>query len=149
MRKQIQENQMKYAPIINQHEKVKQEYEQLQPIYNQKKQTYDIAMSDHLKEHNRLKEDYSKYEIEFKNAQNKYFQLQVTTRIQEDMLKRYEAENGYISKPDKRLNSENKSYSDYYKVIINEQENLMKELKEQQKNSKSNTEDAGRQVICN
>jgi len=137
---------MKYAPIINQHEKVKQEYEQILPTYNQKKQTYDIAMSDQLKEHNKLKEDYTKYETEFKNAQNKYFQLNFSTKINEDLLKRYEAENAYLSKPDKRLNSEHKSYNDYYKVIISEQENLLKELKEQQKNSKSNTEDAGRQV---
>lgn len=146
IRKNIQENQMKYAPIINQHEKVKQEYEQILPIYNQKKQTYDIAMSDQLKDHNKLKEDYLKYEADFKNAQNKYYQLSFTTRINEDFLKRYEAENAYLTKPEKRLSQGHKSYNEYYKVIMNEQENLLKELKEQQKNIKSNNEDASRQV---
>ncbi len=137
---------MKYAPIINQHEKVKQEYEQLMPIYNQKKQTYDIGMSDHLKDHNKLKEDYTKYEIEFKAAQNKYYQLHFSTKINEDLLKRYEAENSYLTKPDKRLSDEHKSYNDYYKVILSYQENVIKELKDQQKNIKSINEDVSRQV---
>ena len=146
IRKSIQENQMKYAPIINQHEKVKAEYEQILPQYNQKKQTYDIAMSDLTKENTRLKEDYTKYEVEFKNAQNKYYQLHFSTKINEDLLKRYEAENAYLTKPERRLNDQYKSYNDYYKSIVTEQEGLIKELKEQQKNIKSTNEDAVRQV---
>lgn len=147
IRKNIQENQMKYAPIINQHEKVKQEHEQLMPIYNQKKQIYDIAMSDLLKDHNKLKDEYNKYESQFKEAQNKYYQLHFSTKIAEDFIKRYEAENSYLTKPDKRLNQDHKSYNDYYKAILNEQECLVKDLKEQQKNIKSNNEDSSRQVF--
>lgn len=146
IRSNIRENQIKYTPIINQHEKVKSEYDQIQPIYNQKKQTYDIAMSDLTKESNKLRDDYSKYESEFKTAQNKYYQLQISTKINEDLLKRYESENAYLTKPERRLNDQYKSYNDYYKSILNEQESLIKELKEQQKNIKSTNEDATRQV---
>jgi hypothetical protein len=147
IKENIRENQMKYTPIINQHEGVKKEYDQIVPVYNQKKQIFDVAMTEIMKEHNKLKEEYSKYELEFKNAQNKYYQLQFQTKINDDMLKRYDSENTYLTKQDKSLNKEFKSYTDYYKIILSEQDKLIKDLKEQQKATKASSEDAAKQVI--
>ena len=61
------------------------------------------------------------------------------------MLKRCDDESQYMSKPDKRLKDNYKDYQSYYKEIINQENNLIKELREKQLKTKEAYEDNDRQ----
>ena len=146
IRLKMQQSQQKHAPLIEEHERCKKEYETLNTVCNQKKQIFDFSVADIQLNYNRTKDVFIKFESQFKEAQNKYHQLNISLNIVDDMIKRCEAEISFIKKKDKRLNDKYKSYNDYYKAILNEQENFLKDLKEKQKKIKENYEDNTRQV---
>ncbi len=147
IRQKIQETQEKHAPLIDEHAKIKQEYEKILPTFNKKKATYDKSISDEQNQYNKVKENFDKFEVEFRNCQNKYHQMNLASKINEEMIKRYESESQFLSKPDKKLNDKFKCYTDYYKAIKAEQEELIKDLKERQKNIKGTYEENLRQVF--
>lgn len=147
MRGKIQETHDKHAPLIDTHAKLKKEYEDLMPSYNQKKQFYEHSVQDIQTSYNMTKETFNKSESSLKEFQNKYHQLNINLRITEDMIKRYEQESTFSTKNDKKLNDKFKSFGDYYRAIISEQDNLLKDLKERQRRIKDNYEDNTRQVI--
>jgi hypothetical protein len=147
IRTKIQETQNKHAPLIEEHAKIKQEHEQLTPIYNQKKQVFDSSVADIQNQYNKVKEEYSKFENPFKEHQNKYHQLNIGLKITEDMIKRYESETSFLTKKDKKMNEKYKSYSEYYKKILAEQDNFLQDLKEKQKRIKDTYEDNNRQLV--
>ena len=62
------------------------------------------------------------------------------------MLKRCEDESQYMSKPDKRLKDNYKDYQSYYREIINQENALIKELREKQMKTKEAFEDNDRQT---
>lgn len=146
IRQKIQETQDKHAPAIEEHAKIKAEYEKILPTFNKKKQTYDNAISDEQNQYNKVKENFDKFEVEFRTCQNKYHQMNVASKITEELIKRYESESGFLAKPEKKLNDKFKSYTDYYKAITIEQEELVRNLKERQKQIKGTYEDNLRQV---
>jgi len=149
IRQKIQETQEKHAPLIEEHSKIKAEYEKILPMFNKKKQTYENSISDEQGGYNKTKEQFDKLDVEFKNCQNKYHQMSVSSKINEELIKRYEAESAFLAKPDKKLNDKFKSYTEYYKAITSEQEELVRNLKERQKQIKGTYEDNLRQVKIN
>lgn len=146
IRQKMQQTQMKHAPLIEEHEKCKKEYETLKTVCSQKKQLFDMSVAEIQSNYNKVKEVYMTLESQFIEAQNKYHQLNISLGIVDDMIKRCEAEITFSKKKDKRLNDKYKSYNDYYKAILNEQENFLKDLKEKQKKIKESYEDNTRQV---
>jgi intraflagellar transport protein 81 len=142
----IQEKSEQHKPILKEHEDIKKEHEYSQTVYNQKKQGYDKAVYDVQNQYNKTKEEFSKLEAGMKNTQNKYHQLNINTKITDDLLKKYEMENLYLNKQDKRMNEHFKSYTEYYRAIMSQQEELMKDLKERQRTMKDHVEDGNRQV---
>jgi len=147
IRQKMQQSQMKHAPLIEEHEKCKKEFETLNSVCNQKKQIFDMSVADIQSNYNKVKDVYIKFESQFREAQNKYHQLNISLGIVDEMIKRSEAEISFTKKKDKRLNDKYKSYNDYYKAILNEQENFLRDLKEKQKKIKESYEDNTRQVI--
>jgi intraflagellar transport protein 81 len=147
IRLKMQQSQMKHAPLIEEHEKCKKEYETLNSVCSQKKQIFDMSVADIQSNYNKVKDVYVKFESQFRESQNKYHQLNISLGIVDEMIKRSEAEISFTKKKDKRLNDKYKSYNDYYKAILNEQENFLRDLKEKQKKIKESYEDNTRQVI--
>lgn len=141
-----QETKMKLAPLAEEREKLKKEYEQLQPIYNQKKQQFENAVSDIQSVYNKVKEEFNKNEGVLRECQNKYHQLNQSMKINEEMIKRCEMEVQFMTRSDKKLNEKFKSYADYYREILSSQDSCLKTLKENQKNIKDAYEDNNRQV---
>lgn len=142
----IKDSQDKHAPQLDRLNKIKAEYESLLPSYNQKKNNYEMSISDLQNQHSKAKDEFVKLESEYKSSQNKYHSLHMSIKYNDEMVKRYETETYFMSKPDKRLNDKYKSYSEYYKAFISEQENYLKDLKQQQADIKSNYDDNLRQV---
>ena len=100
----IQEKSVKHQPLLKEHEDIKKDYESIQNIYNQKKQVFDKGVAEIYNQYNKTKEEYSKLEVVLRNHQNKYHNLNISIRITEDLLKKYDSENLYLNKPDKKLN---------------------------------------------
>ena len=134
------------APLTEEREKLKKEYSQIQPTYEKKRETFQKATADLQKVYDGVKEEYNKNEKVFRECQDKYHQLNLSMKLNEDMLKRCETEAQFMSKPDKRLNDNFKTYQEYYKEIINQEGALIKDLREKQQKTKELYEDNDRQV---
>ena len=134
------------APLTEERAKLKKEYSQIQPTYEKKKETFQKATADLQKVYDGVKEEYNKNEKVFRECQDKYHQLNLSMKLNEDMLKRCETEAQFMSKPDKRLNDNFKTYQEYYKEIINQEGALIKDLREKQQKTKELYEDNDRQV---
>ena len=133
------------APLAEERDKLKREYEQILPNYEKKKRDFQNATADLRRNHDSVEAEYNESEKAFRECQNKYHQLNLSNIINEAMLKRCDDESQYMSKPDKRLKDNYKDYQSYYKEIINQENNLIKELREKQLKTKEAFEDNDRQ----
>ena len=134
------------APLTEEREKLRQEYNQIQPTYEKKKETFQKATQELQKAYDSVHEQYNKNEKVFRDCQDKYHQLNLSMKINEAMLKRCETEVMYTTKQDKRLNENYKSYQDYYKAILNMENDVLKDLREKQQKTKEIYEDNDRQL---
>jgi len=133
------------APLAEERDKLKKEYEQILPNYEKKKRDFQNATADLRRNYDSIEAEYNETEKTFRECQNKYYQLNLSNIINEAMLKRCDDESQYMSKPDKRLKDNYKDYQSYYKEIINQENNLIKELREKQLKTKEAFEDNDRQ----
>ena len=133
------------APLAEERDKLKKEYEQILPNYEKKKRDFQNATADLRRNYDSIEAEYNESEKTFRECQNKYHQLNLSNVINEAMLKRCEDESQYMSKPDKRLKDNYKDYQSYYREIINQENNLIKELREKQLKTKEAFEDNDRQ----
>ena len=133
------------APLAEERDKLKKEYEQILPNYEKKKRDFQNATADLRRNYDSVEAEYNESEKTFRECQNKYHQLNLSNVINEAMLKRCDDESQYMSKPDKRLKENYKDYQSYYREIINQENNLIKELREKQLKTKEAFEDNDRQ----
>ncbi len=133
------------APLAEERDKLKKEYEQILPNYEKKKRDFQNATADLRRNYDSIEAEYNESEKTFRECQNKYHQLNLSNIINEAMLKRCDDESQYMSKPDKRLKDNYKDYQSYYKEIINQENELIKELREKQLKTKEAFEDNDRQ----
>ena len=148
MKKKIQDQDKKnvIAPLAEERDKLKREYEQILPTYEKKKSNFQNATSSVQKVYDQVKEEYNKNEKVFRDCQDKYHQLNLSMLINQEMLKRCENEGQFMSKPDKRYKENFKTYQDYYKEIINQENEIIKDLREKQLKTKETYEDNDRQM---
>ena len=148
IKKKIQDQDKKnvIAPLAEERDKLKREYEQILPTYEKKKSNFQNATSSVQKVYDQVKEEYNKNEKVFRDCQDKYHQLNLSMLINQEMLKRCENEGQFMSKPDKRYKDNFKTYQDYYKEIINQENDLIKDLREKQLKTKETYEDNDRQM---
>ena len=134
------------APLAEERDKLKKEYEMILPSYEKKKRDFQNATADLRRNYDSVEAEYNETEKTFRECQNKYHQLNLSNIINEALLKRCEDESQYMSKPDKRLKDNYKDYQSYYKEIINQENALIKELREKQMKTKEAFEDNDRQT---
>ena len=148
IKKKIQDQDKKnvIAPLAEERDKLKREYEQILPTYEKKKANFQTATSSVQKDYDIVKEEYNKNEKVFRECQDKYHQLNLSMLINKEMLKRCENEGQFMSKPDKRYKENFKTYQDYYKEIINQENEIIKDLREKQLKTKEAYEDNDRQM---
>ena len=116
------------------------------PTYEKKKNTFQVATSSVQKDYDIVKEKYNKKEKVFRECQDKYHQLNLSMKINAEMMKRCENEGQFMSKPDKKYKDNFKTYQDYYKEIISQENELIKDLREKQLKTKEAYEDNDRQL---
>ncbi len=148
IKKKIQDQDKKnvIAPLAEERDKLKREYEQILPTYEKKKANFQTATSSVQKDYDIVKEEYNKNEKVFRECQDKYHQLNLSMLINKEMLKRCENEGQFMSKPDKRYKDNFKTYQDYYKEVINQENEIIKDLRGKQLKTKEAYEDNDRQM---
>ena len=148
IKKKIEDQDKKnvIAPLAGERDQLKREYEQILPTYEKKKSNFQNATSSVQKDYDIVKEEYNKNEKVFRECQDKYHQLNLSMLINKEMLKRCENEGQFMSKPDKRYKENFKTYQDYYKEIINQENEIIKDLREKQLKTKEAYEDNDRQM---
>ena len=134
------------APLAEERDKLKKEYEQILPNYEKKKRDFQNATADLRRNYDSIEAEYNESEKTFRECQNKYHQLNLSNIINEAMIKRCDDESQYMSKPDKRLKDNYKDYQSYYREIINQENSLIKDLREKQLKTKEAFEDNDRQT---
>ena len=134
------------APRAEERDKLKKDYEMILPSYEKKKRDFQNATADLRRNYDSVEAEYNEAEKTFRECQNKYHQLNLSNLINEALLKRCDDESQYMSKPDKRLKDNYKDYQSYYKEIINQENALIKELREKQLKTKEAFEDNDRQT---
>ena len=134
------------APLAEERDKLKKDYEMILPSYEKKKRDFQNATADLRRNYDSVEAEYNETEKTFRECQNKYHQLNLSNLINEALLKRCDDESQYMSKPDKRLKDNYKDYQSYYKEIINQENALIKELREKQLKTKEAFEDNDRQT---
>ena len=135
------------APLAEERDRLKKEYEGILPTYQKKKEDFQKATSDLQKKYDSVHEEFMKDEKIFRDCQDKYHQLNLQMKINEEMIKRCEMENQYQTKPDKRYREDHKTLQDYYRAVIGAEEMLLRDLREQQQKTKEIVEDNERQVV--
>ena len=134
------------APLAEERDKLKKEYEMILPNYEKKKRDFQNATADLRRNYDSIEAEYNESEKTFRECQNKYHQLNLSNLINAAMLKRCEDESQYMSKQDKRLRDDFKDYQSYYRELINQENALIKELREKQLKTKEAFEDNDRQT---
>ena len=148
LKKQIadQDKRNIIAPLAEERDKLKKEYEMILPNYEKKKRDFQNATADLRRNYDSIEAEYNESEKTFRECQNKYHQLNLSNLINAAMLKRCEDESQYMSKQDKRYRDDFKDYQSYYRELINQENALIKELREKQLKTKEAFEDNDRQT---
>lgn len=134
------------APLADERDRLKKEYEAILPTYKKKKDVFLKETESLQKKYDVILDEFSKDEKVFRECQDKYHQLNLQMKINEDMLKRCDLENQYMTKSDKRYREDHKTLQDYYRAVIGAEEMLLKDLREKQQKTKEIYEDNERQV---
>ena len=134
------------APLAEERDKLKKEYEMILPNYEKKKRDFQNATADLRRNYDSIEAEYNESEKTFRECQNKYHQLNLSNLINAALLKRCEEESQYMSKQDKRYRDDFKDYQSYYRELINQENALIKELREKQLKTKEAFEDNDRQT---
>jgi intraflagellar transport protein 81 len=134
------------APLAEERDKLKKEYEMILPTYEKKKRDFQNATADLRRNYDSIEAEYNESEKTFRECQNKYHQLNLSNLINAALLKRCEDESQYMSKQDKRYRDDFKDYQSYYKELINQEASLIRELREKQLKTKEAFEDNDRQT---
>jgi len=83
---------------------------------------------------------------EYKESESKFHSNNVQADIFETFQKRIQLEAQYISNPDKRLMADVKTFHEYFKIKQQQQETVMRDLRETQRHIKDNSENYSNQM---
>jgi len=137
---QVKEKKHKLAPEIKRLRTLRQKYNDLEGMYNQKKKEYENIANNLDQGKTRLEEEVKTLFEEYRQEETRFHWNNIQSEIYDAFLKRIQNEAKYLNQADKRLSNEFKSYSDFFNAKLRQQENIIKDLKQHQKMIKDNTE---------
>lgn len=76
----------------------------------------------------------------YKHNERQFHQNNIQTEIYDAFLKRIGNEAKFLSQPDKKLTNEYKSYQEFFRAKLVQQEGIVKDLRNHQKHIKDNSE---------
>lgn len=137
---EVKEKKTKLAPGIKKLRTLRQRMTEIEEEYNSKKKDYDAVVNQMETEKQEIAKDMGSMFQEYKESESKFHSNNVQADIFETFQNRIKKEAQFISNPDKRLMPDVKTFHEYFKIKQEQQEAVMRELREQQRHIKDNSE---------
>ena len=137
---EVKEKKTKLAPGIKKLRTLRQRMTDIEDEYNEKKKAYDTVVNQMELEKEQITKDMGTMFNEYKESESKFHSNNVQADIFETFQKRIQREAGYISNPDKRLMPDVKTFHEYFKIKQEQQETVIRDLREHQRHIKDNSE---------
>lgn len=137
---EVKEKKTKLAPGIKKLRTLRQKMTDIEEEYAGKKKDYDAVVDKMEIEKDQITKEMGSQFQEYKESESKFHSNNVQADIFETFQKRIQREAQYISNPDKRLMPDVKTFHEYFKIKQEQQETVMRELRETQRHIKDNSE---------
>ena len=115
-------------------------------VYIVQKKDYDNVVNQMEQEKETIVKEMGQNFQEYKESESKYHQNNVQSDIFETFQRRIQREAQYISNKDARLLDDYKTFQEYFNMKLKQQEDIMKVLREHQRDIKDNAENFSRQM---
>lgn len=115
---EVKDKKQKLAPEIKKLRGFRQKFSDLEAIYNEKRKQYEAVVQNLDQEKNKLEEEVKSLFEDYKQEETRYHHNNIQNEIFDAFQKRISNESNFLSKPDKRLSSEFKSYSDFFNAKV-------------------------------
>ena len=119
---------------------MRQEMGEIESVHVEKKKAYDGVVNKLDQEKGRMDADIKQVFTDYRNDERKYHQNNIQGEIYDAFLKRISNETKFVNQPEQRLTNEFKSYSEFFKAKLSQQDTIIKDLKPHQKHIQDNTE---------
>lgn len=143
---EVKEKKTKLAPGIKKLRTLRQRMTDIEEDYNNKKKEYDAVVNQMESEKEQIGKEMGSMFQEYKESESKFHSNNVQADIFETFQNRIKKEAQFISNPDKRLMPDVKTFHEYFKIKQEQQEAVMRELREQQRHIKDNSENYSNQM---
>lgn len=137
---EVKDRKHKLAPEIQHLRQLRTEMQHIEQDYLEKKKNYDNVVHSLDQEKGTLDTEVKTIFDGYRQDERKYHFNNIQTEIYDAFLKRINNESKFMTQPDKKLTNEFKSYQDFFKAKLAQQENIIKDLKNHQKHIKDNSE---------
>ena len=118
----------------------------MEEVYNVKKKDYDNIVNGTENEKEQITKDMGSNFTEYREQESKFHSNNVQADIFETFQRRIQNEAKYVANPEKRLLPEVKTFQEYFHIKLKQQEDIMKVLREHQRDIKDNAENFSRQM---
>eukprot|EP00744_Colponema_vietnamica_P009485 GILI01013478.1.p1 GENE.GILI01013478.1~~GILI01013478.1.p1 ORF type:complete len:484 (-),score=209.06 GILI01013478.1:89-1456(-) len=142
---QLKEKKNHLAPQIKELRLVRTRFQEMEQVYNEKKQTYESIAVGIESEKSKLEAEVASLADDVQKEESRYHILQATCSLLDAQLQRVQDEIKFLN-GEKQLSKEHRSHTDQYNHRLNILEGVSKELRKQQKNIKENHEPNLKQV---
>ncbi len=122
---QVKDKKQKLAPEIKKLRGLRQKFQDLEAVYNEKKKVYENTVMNLDHEKNKLDSDVKVLFEEYRQEETKYHYHNIQSEIYDAFLKRIGNEAKYMNSQDKRLSSEFKSYQDFFNAKVSSKSSNM------------------------
>jgi len=143
---EVKERKQSLAPEIQKLRQLRQQMQEIEHVWTEKKKSYDNIVMNLDQEKEKLDSDVKTVFDDYREDERKFHYNNIQSEIYEAFLKRIGNEAKFISQPDKKLTNEFKSYSDFFGAKLRQQDNILKDLKAHQKHIKDNAENYAEQM---
>lgn len=143
---QLKEKKSKLAPQIKQLRTYRKKYEEREGDYLKYKKSYENTLMSFEADKKNLEEDTIKIWNDYKEEETRYHSLNIQSRIYDALKNMISMETQFLKTPDARYSDDFKSVSEMYVAKLEQEDEMVKDLKKHQRYVKDNLENNGLQV---
>lgn len=137
---QLKEKKTLLAPQIKQLRTYRKKYEEKEGDYLKSKKAYENTLMSFDADKNKLEEESNKLWKDYKEEESKYHSLNIQNRIYDALKKTIQDESQFLKNPQSRLSPDFKSLSEMYSAKLEQEDEMIKDLKKHQRYVKENLE---------
>ena len=143
---QLNVKKLKLAPQIKQLRNYRKKYEEREGDYLKYKKSYENTMMSFEADAKNLEEETDGIWHDYKEEETRYHSLNIQTKIFEALKNTISMETQFLKTPDARFSDDFKSVSEMYSAKLEQEDEMIKDLKKHQRYVKDNLENNGLQV---